>query len=98
MRKLNVWDYIFYGSMLVLTIWLILKVTGVIKTPAWLEYGDLSAGIIIGVFSLYHNLLKTLMHVVVTVDHLEFDVHTLKDAMRIVKQDIDSLKKHIRFS
>ena len=100
MRKLNVWDYMFYGSMLVLTVWLILKVTGVINTPVWLEYGVPSAGIIIGVFSLYHNLLKNLMHIVIKVDHLESDVHvlksdvhTLKDDMRTVKHDISLLKE-----
>ena len=96
MRKLNVWDYMFYGSMLVLTVWLILKVTGVINTPVWLEYGVPSAGIIIGVFSLYHNLLKNLMHIVIKVDHLESDVHVLKDGVDVLKSDVHTLKDDMR--
>lgn len=95
-----------------LTLWLILKLTGIIQTPVWLEHGIPIAGVILGVFSCYQHLLKTLMHLVVKVDRLESDVHVLKadagmlksdvhvlkDDMLIVKGDVALLKKHTRFS
>lgn len=98
MKQHDIWEYLFYGSMIVLTLWLILKLTGIIQTPVWLEHGIPIAGVILGVFPCYQHLLKTLMHLVVKVDRLESDVHVLKDDTRIVKGDVVLLKKHTRFS
>jgi hypothetical protein len=43
-QKVSIWQILFYFSMFILTVWLILKVTGVIQTPLWLEYGIPGAG------------------------------------------------------
>ena len=51
------WRYTFYGSLIVLSIWTVLKVIGVIQTPAIVEFGIPAAGLIVGVLALYKGLL-----------------------------------------
>ena len=60
MRKLNFLDYVVYLSLLVLTVWLILKITGYIQTPLWLEYGVPVSSIILTLFGVYTNLIKSI--------------------------------------
>lgn len=74
--------------MLVLTIWLILKVTGVIQTPLWLELGVPVASLIIGVFALYHNLLEKM-------NQLAVNMATLSTKFDHLDKDVESLKKRI---
>ncbi|MAF34797.1 hypothetical protein CMO91_03045 [Candidatus Woesearchaeota archaeon] len=80
----SAWHYLFYFSLGVLTVWTILKVVGVINSPAWLEVG-LPAALILSALSLYQNLLDK-FHVVlvelgkvqIRVDHVEEDVKEIK--------------------
>ncbi len=54
----SVWDYLFYFFLSILTVWLVLKVIGVIQTPVWLEYG-VSIGSSIGVVAtLFQGINK----------------------------------------
>lgn len=48
----SIWDYLFYFFLSILTLWLILKVIGVIQTPIWLEYG-VSIGSAIGAIAAF---------------------------------------------
>ena len=64
-RELNVYDYLFYLSLLVILIWLILKSFGIIQTPFWLEYGVPIGGFAIAVLTLYQNLLDKIGKLVV---------------------------------
>ena len=79
------WQLLFYFSMSVLTVWLILKIIGIIQTPAWLEYGVPIGSLILGLFGLYRDLLKSINGIAVglavvstKIDHIDNDVESLK--------------------
>ena len=56
--KRPIWDYLFYFFLSILTLWLILKVVGIIQTPLWLEYG-VSIGSAIGtIAALFQSINK----------------------------------------
>ena len=84
-RELNIWDYLFYFSLLVLTLWLMLKSLGIIQTPFWLEYGVPMLSLIITLLTFYQNILDKISKLSVSLamlntksDHLEKDVEFLK--------------------
>ena len=88
--------------MLVLTIWLILKVTGIIQTPLWLELGVPVASLIIGIFSLYTNLIESMGKLAVNIatlstkfDYLNVDVRTLNTKVDNLDKDVEFLKRRI---
>ena len=94
-NRISFWQIVFYISMSILTLWLILKVTGVIGTPLWLELGVPIASAIASIFALYQNILEKistlavgLATLTVKVDHLDRDLEGLKNKM-------DSLDKRM---
>lgn len=95
MRKLNFWDYLFYTSMSVVMLWVILKSIGVIQTPFWLQYGLPVGGFVLGVFALYYNLLNNIMNINVKVGGVEKDTHILKDDVKEVKSKVNNLELKI---
>lgn len=104
-QKISLWQILFYLSMGVVVLWLILKLTGVIQTPVWLEFGVPISGLVFGIFTLYRNLLNGikdisvgLATVAVKVDHIEKDVSSLKHDMITVKQDMGIVKKKLHLS
>ena len=93
MRKVNYWELGFYASLIALTIWLILKVIGVIQTPVWLEYGIPIGSLIIGFLTFYQNIINAIHEVtkglaVITsrVNHVEEKVDNLNKDMKELKQ------------
>ncbi len=99
-QKISIWQILFYFSMGVVLLWLILKLSGVIQTPVWLEFGVPIAGLFVGIFTMYHNLMRAITKVgitvatlIVKVDHLEKDVSSLKQDMHLVKQDMTLVKQ-----
>ncbi|GEM_PF-1415292 len=104
-QKISLWQILFYLSMGVVVLWLILKLTGVIQTPVWLEFGVPIFSLVFGIFTLYRNLLNGikdisvgLATVAVKVDHIEKDVSSLKHDMITVKQDMGIVKKKLHLS
>lgn len=96
------WDIIFYTSLLVLTIWVILKSIGVIHTPTWLEYGVPFTGLIFTALSFYQKIIEKVNTIAVGLatlnvrfDHLDKDVEGLKENMTLVKSDVSGLKGKI---
>ena len=88
-RKLTFWDYVFYLSLLTTTIWLILKLTGIINTPLWLEVGLPTGSLIIGLFSIYERIMKevrdtqkTLHKTIVEVEYLRKDFNSLESLLK----------------
>jgi len=73
--KRSVWDYLFYASMSILTIWLILKVTGVINTPFWLEYGVLIGTFILGFFTFYQSMIDKI--IVLSTNDARIEAHLI---------------------
>lgn len=83
--KLTFWRALFYVSWTVLAIWLVLKVTGIINTPVWLEYGVPIASVILGILGVYRDILNQLNRVSMglarlsaKLDHIDRDVEYLK--------------------
>ncbi len=99
-KEISVWQLMFYVSWTVLSIWLILKVAGVIKTLIWLEYGVPVASLIIGIFGLYHNLMDNIKKLSVgfatlnmKFEHLDNDVEGIRSDMSVLKQHVSELKQ-----
>ena len=98
-QDFSIWQWLFYVSWAILSLWLILKVTGVIKTPIWLEYGVPIGSFILGVLGLYKNIIENISllregfaKVTVKVEHLEKD-------SEIFKQELKNLtKEFLNFS
>lgn len=102
MNKEVFWRYTFYGSLIVLTIWLILKSLGVFNTPFWLEYGVPIASIIVGFLAMYQNLLQTMAKITANlavlttrfdymdakVDRIDLKVNHLDKDMHLVKNEL----------
>ncbi len=102
MKKISFWQLLFYFSWAVLTFWLILKITGVIKTPLWLEYGVPLGGLILGIFGLYQNILESIGKLTVQmtaltmkVDHLDKDAEILKKDIGLLKDNVSILRKEL---
>ncbi|MBI2109942.1 hypothetical protein HYT58_02090 [Candidatus Woesearchaeota archaeon] len=100
--KERFWQLSFYFSLLVIMIWLILKVTGVIQTPAWIEYGIPITGATLGLLSLYQNVTNTIKDLSIGLatistkfDHLDKDVEILKTKVNGVEKDLGFLKGRI---
>lgn len=91
MAKLrSIWDYLFYASMAVLMLWLILKVTGIINTPVWLEYGVPIGSAILGLVTLFQSfndkfisIFSQLAQMNARLDHHDKDLELLKKGLRI---------------
>ena len=94
-EKMSIWQILFYVSWAVLTLWLILKITGVINTPVWLEYGVPIGSVILGIFGLYHNLVETINKVVIGLAHIEKDFEVLKTDVGTLKTDVGTLKTDV---
>ena len=99
-RKLNIWDYLFYLSLIVLTIWLILKSIGVINTPFWLEYGVPIVTIVITSLTFYKNILDSIGKLAINLatlntkfSHLDSKVDNMNTKLNKVYIDVEFLKR-----
>lgn len=99
-KKFDFWGTIFYASLLILAVWLILKSIGITQTPFWLEYGVPFGTFTIGFLAFYQKLLDKvnliavgLASLTIKVEHIDKDIEILKKDMVIVKDDITILKK-----
>ncbi len=90
--KLNFWDYVFYTSMSIVLLWIVLKSVGIIHTPFWLQYGLPASSFVIGVFALYYNLVKSITDMAIKTGNVEKDVEILKDTNKKIEKDIHLLK------
>lgn len=100
------WDYLFYLCLITLTIWLVLKVTGVINTLVWLEYGVPMGTLILGFYTFYETLIDKFFIMIskiskleandarmeVRLDHIERDVELVKSDVKSFKGDVEFLK------
>lgn len=82
----TIWDYLFYFSMSVLTVWLILKVAGIINTPVWLEYGVPIGSFIVGFVTFFQSLSDKFTRLQMNdvrmdekLTHLDRDIERIKD-------------------
>ena len=96
--QISKWQLMFYVSWAALSIWLILKVIGVIQTPVWLEYGFPVASMIIGIFGLYQNLLESIKGLSIGLatlttkfEHLDKKVDNLDDKVGHLDKDMGTV-------
>ena len=102
-KKFSFWQIVFYISMATVTLWLILKLLGVIKTPLWLEYDVPIGGLIVGALGLYYNILQSINQVVVNMakltirfEHFGKDLHLTKTDVRDLKENVHCLNSDMR--
>ena len=93
--KRSVWDYLFYASLLILLIWLILKVTGVIRTPVWLEYGVPIATVIMTFFTFYQGLLDKIFSMQLQINVLAVNDARIEERLKHLDKDFEELKKAV---
>lgn len=90
--KHTIWEISFYISLLIILIWLILKLIGIINTPAFLEYGVPILSAMYALFALYRDLLDRinrisngLTKVFIAVEHLETKVGYVENELNLLK-------------
>lgn len=67
--------------------WAALKMAGVINAPEWLAFGIPASGIVIGVFSLYKNLVDSITDLRLGQAILRNDVGQLNSNMEYLKKN-----------
>ena len=87
------WRWMFYASLTVLMIWVILKSAGIINTPLWLEYGVPITSLTIAVLSLFHELMKDINSIKIDVVLLKNQFINLNANVEYLDKDIDVMKK-----
>lgn len=83
--KKSVCDYLFYTSLIIMSIWLFLKVVGIINTPVWLEYRIPIGMFIFGFFTFYQSLIDKIF--ILSLNDAKLEEHILH-----IDKDIEFLK------
>ena len=80
-KKINIWDVLAWVSLVVIIIWVVLKITGVINTPLWLEYVPVYCAVYIAGWQIHklHSVAE--------------DVKGLKNFKDATIKEISSLKE-----
>jgi len=79
-RGLNIWDVLAWIALLIIILWAILKVTGVINTPIWLQYAPIWPAIYIAGWQI-HKL-----------ETVASDVKELKRFKELTANEINNIK------
>lgn len=93
--KKSVWDYLFYASIGVLTIWLILKVTGIINTPVWLEYGVPLGAFIVSFLTFHQGFMDKIFLLTTSIARLESNDAKLEVNFARLEEHLIHLDKDI---
>lgn len=94
-KRLNILEIIFYLSLLVLAVWVILKSIGVIQTPVWLEYGVPILSSVISILTLYLNIIKKINKLDINFAVLSTKFCHLEKEVGILRTDVDLLKRKL---
>jgi hypothetical protein len=90
--KRSIWDYLFYASMAVILIWLVLKMTGIIQTPPWLEYGVPIGSFVIGFIMLFQSLNDRFMAMQMQISTLYSNDARMEEQLKHIDKDVEVLK------
>ncbi len=93
--KVSFSTVLFYLSMGTVIVWLILKVTGVINTPVWLEYGVPLGGFITAFLTFYRDIFKEIRAVGSDITTLRIDVGSLKTDVSTLKNRTDHIERKL---
>jgi len=78
--KRNIWDYLAWVSLAGITIWVILKVLGIINTPNWLEYAPIYGAIYLAGWNV--NKLERATE---DIKELKYEIKEVKTETSIMK-------------
>ena len=78
--KRPIWDYLFYLSMFIILLWVILKSVCIIKTPFWLEYGIPIATFVLGFITFFQSIESRISKIEIMLVHHDRDIERLKDS------------------
>jgi hypothetical protein len=110
MRKLNVYDYLFYFGLSIIAIWALLKITGIVQTPLWFEIGLPVGGFIITIGAFFQNFYKNISNMYndlsknmnnlynglsKDVNKIAINVSILNIKFEHLEKDMDFIKKKI---
>ncbi len=100
--RFSFWQLLFYLSLLVISIWVILKSFGIIKTPFWLEYRVPILGFVIGFLAFYQGITNNIKDMAVglaslnvNVSHLDRDVEHINADLKFMRDDFRAVKNNI---
>jgi hypothetical protein len=96
-QKISPWQILFYLSLSVFTLWFILKVTGVIQTPFWLEYGVPLITIVLTILSQYQHIMERMSmqyhQLSERIQSVTVSLAGLASKVDHIDRDVESLKK-----
>lgn len=102
-KRYDFWEIVFYLSLFVLFIWVILKITGVIQTPLWLEFGVPALSIISIVLAFFKEIMEPIKQTTIGLatlnikfDHLDKKVDIVDGRLYNVEKDVNILKSDVR--
>lgn len=93
--NITFWKALFYLSLGTVTLWLILKLSGIIHTPVWLEFGVPIAGIIIGIFSMYKTIIDGIHNIALKVEVFEHKFHAHDQRLQGIEQELLNITKRL---
>ncbi len=82
--------------MTIIMVWLILKMTGVIKTPIWLEYGVPIGSFVIGFLVFYQSLFDKLLALYGEIGKLHANDARIDEKLVHIDRDIETIKRVVR--
>jgi hypothetical protein len=85
MNKIKIYDIIFWASMLVIAIWIVLKMFGVINSPVWIEMIPYLS-IIFAAGSFYQS-----------VNSMKLDILDLKSRTNGIEREMIEVKTRVEF-
>jgi len=86
-RGVTIWDYIAWASLIGVSIWLILKLLGVITTPDWLEYSPLAGVVYIAGWAM-HKLDRAGEDI----ENINGDMKDLRNEIKPINENITKIK------
>ncbi|MBI4980845.1 hypothetical protein HZC30_04795 [Candidatus Woesearchaeota archaeon] len=87
-KKFSAWDYIAWGILVFIVLWLILKVVGVINTPLWLEYSPLFGAVYLAGWAM-----SKLDRVTDDIKEVKDEIKSSKDEILFVKTEVENIKE-----
>jgi len=82
--RISIWDILFWVALAILSIWLVLKLTGIIQTPVWQDLLPLGFSAILLLLSAWGKLSK--------IDNIEREIRRINYKIEKVGNDLIEIK------
>ena len=85
--KRNFWDYLAWICLAGITIWVILKILGIINTPIWLEYAPIYGAIYLAGWNVnkLERATKDIKENSKDIKEIKFDISNIKFEIQTMK-------------